>query len=106
MKKINATRYAVSPLFVFAILGLFYAAGCSAPPTTGEKPEPAPVASVDNKPGAQLWAENCTRCHNLRSPTDFTPAQWSMVVHEMRIRAGLTGEEQRRILAFLQSSSR
>ena len=91
-----------------AIIGLIALSGCSSSPAAGEAAngDAAPIAAVDAKPGAQLWAENCTRCHNLRSPVDFTPAQWSMVVHEMRVRAGLTGEEQRKILAFLQAGSR
>ena len=89
---------------LMAVVALSLTGGCSTIPEGAAKTE-APVAEVDDKPGAQLWAENCTRCHNLRSPANFTPTQWSIVVHEMRVRAGLTGVEQRKILEFLKASS-
>ncbi|CAN5565971.1 hypothetical protein BH10PLA1_BH10PLA1_02020 [soil metagenome] len=55
--------------------------------------------------GAQLWAENCTRCHNAPSPERFSDAQWAVIVHHMRLRADLTGDEQRKITEFLQASN-
>lgn len=58
-----------------------------------------------DKPGAQLWAENCNRCHIAPPPERFSDAQWNIVVHHMRSRADLTGEEQRKITEFLQASN-
>lgn len=55
--------------------------------------------------GSKAWAENCTRCHNMRSPTDLRDDQWITTVFHMRIRAGLTGQEARDILTFLQGSN-
>ncbi len=55
--------------------------------------------------GATSWGQNCTRCHEMRSPTEFTNAQWRAVVAHMRMRGGLTGKQQRDILAFLQASN-
>jgi len=64
------------------------------------------TASVSSgKTGAQLWAENCARCHNLRSPSEFSAAEWPIIVQEMRVRAPLTGEQERKITEFLQSAS-
>jgi hypothetical protein len=57
------------------------------------------------KGAAQLWSENCNRCHNGRPPGEFSDTQWDVIVTHMRIRACLTGEEQRQILAFLQASN-
>ena len=54
--------------------------------------------------GAQLWAENCARCHNIRPPQSYSDAQWEAVVMHMRLRADLTGPEQRKITEFLQAS--
>ena len=59
----------------------------------------APVA----KPGAQLWAENCNRCHNVRSPQSYSPAQWEVAMLHMRVRSNLTAEEHTKILEFLKS---
>ena len=81
-------------------------AGCSSSPTAEGQAKEEHIAAADNKTGAQLWAENCMRCHNLRSPSDFTPAQWAVINHEMRVRACLSGVEQRRIWEFLQAASR
>lgn len=58
-----------------------------------------------DKTGAQLWAENCMRCHNFRSPGSQSDDGWEVSMHHMRERAGLTGVEHRKILAFLQSSN-
>ena len=60
--------------------------------------------SESHKAGAELWAENCSRCHNIRPPESFSDAQWQMIVHHMRLRANLTGEETRKITEFLQAS--
>ena len=61
--------------------------------------------SATEKSGAQLWAENCIRCHNIRSPSNYSPAQWEVVMMHMRIRANLTPEEHKKILQFLKSGS-
>jgi len=55
--------------------------------------------------GAISWAQNCARCHEIRDPKEFTDAMWRPIVAHMRIRAGLTGQQQRDILAFLQSAN-
>ena len=55
--------------------------------------------------GGQLWANNCARCHNLRSPEEFAPKQWQLIIQHMRIQAGLTGQEASKIKAFLMTQS-
>jgi cytochrome c2 len=71
-----------------------------------------PVAQVSSESttnglsGEQLWSNNCQRCHNLQSPAMFSPAQWQIIVHHMRVRANITGADQRAILEFLKSSSK
>ncbi len=55
--------------------------------------------------GSRLWAQNCTRCHNSRSPSELSPAQWDPVMLHMRIRASLTAADSRAILEFLQTSN-
>jgi cytochrome c5 len=65
------------------------------------------VAASDSSPsgksGTQLWSENCTRCHNARPSNEYSAQHWDIIVHHMRLRANLTGEEQRKIVEFLQS---
>jgi len=55
--------------------------------------------------GAQSWANNCARCHNMRDPKELRDDQWRAAVGHMRVRAGLTGQEARDILVFLQGSN-
>ena len=54
--------------------------------------------------GEELWSNNCLRCHNIRPPTMYSNAQWDVIVHHMRIRANITGQEQRAIVEFLKSA--
>ncbi|PWT70662.1 MAG: hypothetical protein C5B59_19865 [Bacteroidetes bacterium] len=57
---------------------------------------------VSMKTGAQLWAENCQRCHNTPSPSSFSPQQWETVGLHMQTRALLTDEERNKIVEFLK----
>lgn len=55
--------------------------------------------------GAQAWAHNCSRCHNMRPASEFSGANWHTIVQHMRIQAGLTGQEARDIYLFLAAQS-
>lgn len=48
--------------------------------------------------GKKAWTENCARCHEMRDPKDLTDREWPAVIRHMRIRAGLTGQEERDML--------
>jgi nitrate/TMAO reductase-like tetraheme cytochrome c subunit len=54
--------------------------------------------------GEELWSNNCMRCHNIQPPTRYSNAQWDVIVHHMRLRANITGQEQRAIVEFLKSA--
>jgi hypothetical protein len=53
---------------------------------------------------AQLWAENCPRCHNARPATFYTLREWEVVMHHMRVRCPLTAEEHKKIMEFFKAS--
>ncbi len=57
---------------------------------------------ISNKTGAQLWAENCQRCHNTPSPSSFSSDQWETVGLHMQSRSLITDEERNKIVAFLK----
>jgi hypothetical protein len=78
--------------------------GCSTEKQSGEVAT-GTAAGPTEKGGAELWAENCVRCHNIRSPSNYSPAQWEVVMMHMRVRANLTPEEHKKILEFLKSGS-
>lgn len=64
----------------------------------------ASSSSSSDLSGEELWSNNCLRCHNIRPPTTYSNAQWDVIVHHMRLRANITGTEQRAIVEFLKSS--
>lgn len=57
---------------------------------------------VSAKSGAQLWAENCQRCHNTPSPSTFSPEKWETIGMHMQSRALLTDKERDKIVEFLK----
>lgn len=57
---------------------------------------------ISMKSGAQLWGENCQRCHNTPSPSTFSPAQWETIGMHMQSRALLTETEKNKIVTFLK----
>ena len=61
--------------------------------------------ATDVTAGAKAWADNCSRCHNMRDPQEFQDNYWRVIISHMRVRAGLTGKEARNILAFIQASN-
>jgi cytochrome c5 len=81
--------------------------GAATGPATGTAPATAAAApkAISEKGGAELWGQTCGHCHNIRSPSSYGPAQWEVIVYDMRVRANLTGEEQRKITEFLKAAS-
>ncbi len=78
--------------------GLLFSIGTT--PATADDP-----ARGDATRGARTWADNCDRCHNMRDPRDFRDDEWRSIMAHMRVRGGLTGQEARDVVAFLQASN-
>jgi len=57
------------------------------------------------KTGVQLWADNCARCHNMRSPDSYSDTQWEVAVLHMRVRANLAAKDARAIADYLKSAN-
>ena len=60
---------------------------------------------IAGKSGAQLWGENCVRCHNAPSPAIYSDAQWEVVGEHMRYKANLTDQEVKKVVEFLKSAN-
>jgi hypothetical protein len=97
--------------FLAAVLLLFISASMDlfADPKAKRKTESDSTSTVSSDTymgltGEELWSNNCLRCHNIRPPTMYGNAQWDVIVHHMRLRANITGQEQRAIVEFLKSS--
>ena len=80
-------------------------AGCATttPGTTAGAASPQKNIATGQS-GTQLWALNCGHCHNIRSPSSYSDAPWDVVMLHMRVRANLTTEDHKQILAFLKSA--
>lgn len=107
MNKTKFQRIAVGSLLGLSALALLVA-GCRTSHTEhadAAKPGTTALVADSGKGGAQLWTENCIRCHNIRSPSIYSDAEWDVAMHHMRTRANLTAEEHRKILEFLKSAN-
>lgn len=85
---------------VMLLIAMFMSAGWAT-----AKAEELDKSAGDISRGAISWAQNCSRCHEMRDPAEFSDAMWRPIVAHMRVRSGLTGQQQRDILAFLQSAN-
>ncbi len=91
MKITNIKKLLTGALICLAIAGIIFANGC------------VESKKVADKSGAQLWSENCQRCHNTPAPTTFSDEQWKTVGMHMQTRALITTHERDKIVEFLQS---
>ena len=111
MHPIPGNFRSVAAALAVALISAVITAGCATSgttPTTSATgtgtapaaPGKAPVAQQ----GAQLWTQNCGHCHNIRPADSYSNAQWDVAMLHMRIRANLTANESRQILAFLRTA--
>jgi|GEM_PF-1457106 cytochrome c5 len=104
-------RVSAAAALVITAFGLAGCASHSATTTASAKKAvalPWPLTIHDpakHQTGAELWAKNCMRCHELRSPAQYRPGEWSVIIDYMRLKAGLTGEQAKKIERFLKESS-
>ncbi len=80
--------------FIFALGATLIINGC------------APSEMIVGKSGAQLWGENCLRCHNAPDPSDYSDDQWEVVGAHMKVRVNsLSENEITKIVDFLKSAN-
>ena len=61
---------------------------------------------LTSKIGAQLWSENCLRCHNAPDPADYSDEQWEVIGVHMKLRANsLTDDELSKVVEFMKSAN-
>jgi nitrate/TMAO reductase-like tetraheme cytochrome c subunit len=105
MKAMHYQRLALISLLFSALAHLGWNALAGPTETQSQLNDVSASGSRNEPSGEELWSNNCQRCHNLQSPAMFSPMQWDIIVHHMRVRANLTGADQRAIAEFLKSSS-
>ena len=56
------------------------------------------------KQGAKLWPVYCAQCHNARPGSEFSPAQWNIIMMHMRTQANLPASDARALTEYLKRS--
>jgi hypothetical protein len=90
MKKILNKKYTLILLILSAMTAVLATNGCKV------------NQEIADKSGAQLWGENCRRCHNIPDPGTFSDEKWITVGMHMQTRAMLTDAERDKIVDFLK----
>jgi len=60
---------------------------------------------TSGKGGAQIWGENCMRCHSTPSPVSYNDVDWQTTGLHMRLRGNITAQETKKVIEFLQSAN-
>ena len=98
------TRHIKPSLLALWIAGTIAVGSSPAIAADDTKADAAPVPSAAR--GKKAWTENCARCHEMRDPKDLTDREWPAVIRHMRVRAGLTGQEERDLFElFIKGNS-
>jgi len=92
--------------FTLLLIGLAaFISSCSSAESTENYTKVDSDNVVYTKSGAQLWGENCVRCHSTPSPSAYNDTDWDVIGMHMKIRANLTAVESYKIFEFLKSAN-
>ena len=85
---------------IATLVVLLVACGCARtkPQTAGASAAPAP------KGRAQLWSENCQRCHNARPASWYSEREWEVAMHHMLVRGSISRREHDAVMEFFRAS--
>ena len=97
--------FAVAAIGAAVVIFAFPAIAQTAAPASETKVETATQVKAEPLSGAELWTLNCSRCHMIRSPSEFTAAQWPTILMHMRVRANLPAAQAREVLKFLEAGA-
>jgi cytochrome c5 len=87
-------------LLVASISALAQANKTGATPTnTPQRAQAKTVPTESQRDGKQVFEQNCSRCHN--APEGFSSRISGTITRHMRVRAGLSEQDEQAILRFL-----
>jgi hypothetical protein len=58
---------------------------------------------IDLGEGRALYATNCSGCHSLHSPSEYTQIEWLKFFNEMASKAHMASQDSVSVLAYLIS---
>jgi mono/diheme cytochrome c family protein len=86
-------------LSAFALVGVAAMCQSNADRTTPEPRDSKTVQPAGQNRGQQVFAQNCSRCHN--APQGFSPRISGTIARHMRVRASLSEADYRALQKFL-----
>ena len=89
----KTNKYILNILMAGLFTAVLVIAGCST------------SSQLSEKSGAQLWGENCIRCHNAPSPAAFSDTEWETITQHMRVRANLNSNQIKKIVEFFKMAN-
>jgi len=89
----KSKKYILNTLMIFLFISALIIAGCST------------SSQISEKSGAQLWGENCIRCHNAPTPSAFSDTEWETIAQHMRVRANLNSDQIKKIVEFFKMAN-
>jgi cytochrome c5 len=98
----NTARLMFLGVLLLAPITVLSQAGSSTATKSGGGQQPAKsnaVHTAGKRDGQQVFDQNCSRCHS--QPQGFSPSISVAVARHMRVRAGLSKEDEQAILRFL-----
>jgi hypothetical protein len=101
----SAHLFAFATMAATVVICAFPSNAQSPAPGSGTKVETTTQVKAEPLSGAELWALNCNRCHTVRSPGEFTAAQWQTILMHMRVRANLPAAQAREVRKFLEAGA-
>ncbi|MEP6615146.1 MAG: hypothetical protein ABJA57_01140 [Ginsengibacter sp.] len=48
--------------------------------------------------GRKIYMQDCTRCHSMKEPSNYTPQQWEPILVKMFVNAKLTDEHEKALI--------
>jgi cytochrome c5 len=95
MKRLEQVMLVCLMLATTAVIGQTTATQQNQPPKNSH--QSASPAGTDR--GQEVFNQNCSRCH--QTPEGFSPSISGTIARHMRVRAGLSNEDYKALLKFL-----
>jgi cytochrome c5 len=95
----TSKRIPLGLLLLLAAVPVLSQTGAAQSQPAQQPPKNNSVHATQQRDGDEVFAQNCSRCHN--APETFSPRIAGTVARHMRVRAGLSKEDEQAILRLL-----